>query len=75
MSAVMSDHHADLLAVLHAIDPGACERAKRVKFAMEMLRQGMGRRAISGEVQRRFKVSQPTAWIVVDMAFDMAGPL
>jgi hypothetical protein len=66
---------ADLLEVVYAIDPQACERARRVKMAMDMLRAGLHRREISGEIQRRFGVSQPTAWVVVDMAVDMAGPL
>jgi hypothetical protein len=66
---------ADLLEVVFAIDPQACERARRVKTAMDLLRAGLHRREISGEIQRRFGVSQPTAWLVVDMAVDMAGPV
>jgi hypothetical protein len=65
----------ELLEVIYAIDPSACERARRVKTAMELLGAGMRRREISGEIQRRFGVSQPTAWLVVDMAVDMAGPV
>jgi hypothetical protein len=66
---------ADLLEVVFAIDPQACERARRVKAAMDLLRAGLPRREVSGVIQRRFGVSQPTAWLVVDMAFDMAGPV
>jgi len=65
----------ELLELIYAIDPRACERARRVKIAMDMLRAGLHRREVSGELQRRFGVSQPTAWLVVDMAVDMAGPV
>ena len=78
MSAVLApvmDRQPDLLEVVFAIDPQACERARRVKMAMDMLRSGSHRREVSGAIQRRFGVSQPTAWGVVDMALDMAGPV
>jgi hypothetical protein len=78
MSAViarMERPPADLLEVVFAIDPQACERARRAADPSPASRAGLHRREISGEIQRRFGVSQPTAWLVVDMAVDMAGPV
>lgn len=76
MSAVLEQRPLpDLAEVACAVDPQAFERARRVLLAMTLLRSGMTRREISGIIQRRFGVSQPAAWITVDMAVDMAGPL
>jgi len=64
-----------ILEVLYAIDPRPVERARRVDFAMTLIRLRMPRDAVCGEVQRKFGVSQPTGWRIVDMAVDMAGEL
>jgi hypothetical protein len=66
---------ADLMELVFVIDAKACERARQVKLAMYLLRSGMPTREIRREMQRRFGVSQPTAWRIVDMAVDMAGPV
>jgi hypothetical protein len=63
----------DLVEVLYAIEPQSFERARRVKCAMDLLRTGMHRGKVCGEIQRRYGLSQPQAWRVVDMAVDMAG--
>ena len=51
------------------------ERARRVHAAMAMLRGGMPRREVSAIIFRRFSVDRTTAWRVVEMALDMAGPV
>ena len=62
------------LEVIYALDPRVFERARRLSLAIELLRAGVDRRQASGEVRRRFGISQQWAWKIVDMAHDMAGP-
>jgi hypothetical protein len=73
MSVLAIKPPPDLIEVLYAIEPRSFERARRVKTAMDLLRSGMPRAAVSVEIQRRYGISQPQAWRVVDMAFDMVG--
>ena len=61
------------LETVHTVAPQALERARRLDYALRLIRQGMSRREVSGMVRRRFECSQPTAWRLVDMANDMAG--
>lgn len=61
------------LEAVHAVAPTALERARRLDYAIRLIRQGMSRKDVIVMVRRRFECSQPTAWRVVDMANDMAG--
>lgn len=60
--------------LIAAVAPEAIERAKRLDFALRMIRVGTP----SGETERlvrlRFGCSQATAWRTVSMALDMEGP-
>lgn len=60
--------------ILAEVAPAALERARRLEYAIKLIRQGECRRKVSGILHERFGVSQPTAWRIVDMAFDLAGP-
>jgi hypothetical protein len=60
-----------LIDIIHAVDPLAVERARRLEVAMQLLRSGRNRREVSGLIQVRFRVSQQTAWRLVDAAADM----
>lgn len=61
--------------ILQAVDPEAYKRAKRVEFAMRLLRTGSSRAEAEKLVRERFGISQPTAWRIVDIANDMAGTI
>ena len=56
-------------------DPRAIEGARRLEFAVRQIAAGVHRRHVVVMIQAQFKCSQPTAWRVVDMAFDIAGPI
>jgi hypothetical protein len=64
-----------LLELLFVVDPDAIERAKRLQLAMRMLRDGFTRRQVSGFLIRHHSIPQQTAWRIVDMAIDLAGPI
>ena len=66
MSAVF-----DISELIHAIEPRVFDRARRVRCAIELLNSGMRRPEVSGEIQRRYKVSQPQAWRIVQIALDL----
>ena len=59
--------------ILAEVAPQAMERARRLEYAIKLIRQGECRRKVSGAIHERFGVSRPTAWRIVDMAFDLAG--
>jgi hypothetical protein len=61
------------LEIVHAMNPRACERAKRLQEAIKWLREGLTPREVSGRLYARFKCSRATAWRVADMANDLAG--
>lgn len=63
------------LELIHALDPRVFERARRLSLAIELLQNGTSRREASGQIQRRFGVSQARAWYIVSMAHDLAGPV
>lgn len=56
---------------VHLVDPHALERARRLQYAVELLRGGTHRREASGLVRVRYSVSHATAWRLVDMAADL----
>ena len=60
--------------LVHVVDPQALERARRLEFAIRQITSGVRRSQIVVMVQTQFRCSQPTAWRVLDMAFDLAGP-
>ena len=60
--------------LVHVVDPQALDRARRLEFAIRQIAAGVKRSQIVVMVQAQFRCSQPTAWRVVDMAFDLAGP-
>lgn len=59
--------------ILAEVASDALERARRLEFAIRLIQQGECRRRVSGQVYARFGVSRPTAWRIVDIAWDMAG--
>lgn len=63
-----------LLELIGVLEPNAIERARRVELAIKLLDEGQPVRAVRAEIRRRFRIAQPLAWRVVDMAVDMAGP-
>lgn len=63
------------LDMIHIVDPQAIERARRLEFAVRQIAAGVHRRHVVVMIQAQFKCSQPTAWRVVDMANDLAGPI
>jgi hypothetical protein len=60
-----------LIDIIHVVDPTVIERARRMEVAMSLLREGRNRREVSGLIQVRFRVSQQTAWRLVDAASDI----
>lgn len=62
-----------LIDIVHAVDPTVLERARRLEVAMQLLKQGKTKREASGLLQQRFRITQPTAWRLVDAANDMVG--
>lgn len=59
--------------LLHIVDAAALERVRRLEVALQLIRAGYPRREVSGTLQRRFSIAQPTAWRIVEMAWDLAG--
>ena len=60
------------LAAVYTVAPASLERARRLQFAVALLRGGTLRRQASGMVRRHFSCSHSTAWRLVDMAADLA---
>ncbi len=61
-----------VLEAVFLLNPRTGERARRLVVAVQLLREGTRRADAVAQIQRRFKVGQPEAWRVVDMAADMA---
>lgn len=61
--------------ILSEVAPQALERARRLQYAIQRIQAGECRRKVSGQVHVKFGVSRPTAWRIVEMAWDMAGPI
>ena len=60
-----------LIEAAHVADPRALERARRLQFAVGLLREGRPRREASGMIWARYQCSRSTAWRIVDMAADL----
>lgn len=60
-----------IIEAVHVLNPAALERARRLQYAVSLLRSGTARRDASGLVQRQYGCSQPTAWRLVCMAADL----
>jgi len=59
------------IEAVHLADPRALERARRLLFAVSLLREGKPRREASGMVHARYRCSRSTAWRLVDVAADL----
>jgi len=59
------------IEAVHILNAAALERARRLQFAVALLRQGLSRREVSGKVWERYRCHRSTAWRLVDMAADM----
>ena len=62
-----------LIELVYIVDARAIERARRLEAAINLLRSGCTRREVSGTLQRRFQMTQTSAWRIADMANDLAG--
>lgn len=60
-------------ALVHAASPATVERARRLAYAVRLVRQGVPRREVSGMVRRTYSCSPVTAWRISHMAWDLAG--
>jgi hypothetical protein len=60
--------------LIAAVAPDAIERARRLEFALRMLRVGTPAGETERLVRLRFSCSQATAWRTVSMAIDLEGP-
>ena len=60
-----------LIEAAQVADPKTLERARRLQYAVGLLRDGRPRREASGMVHQRYSCSRSTAWRLVDMAADM----
>ena len=63
----------DLLQAVQTLNPRTLERARRLAWAMPMLREGTARKYVCAIIRVRFEVDRSEAWRIVDMASDMAG--
>jgi hypothetical protein len=63
------------LELIFVLDPRVIERAKRLEFAIHRLQQGMSPFDVRLALRLQFRVPQQTAWRIVDMALDLAGPI
>ena len=63
------------LDMIHFVDPRAIERARRLEFAVRQIAAGVHRRHVVTMIRAKFGCSYWTAWRVVDMANDLAGPI
>ena len=58
--------------LIMTVDFEACQRARRLEFAMRQISAGTLPRDCRRLVMERFKCSRMTAWRIVEMAVDMA---
>jgi len=61
------------MSLLLTVDPAAIDRARRLAYAMRMIRTGTPRADVSRSLVERFRVSRKTAYRIVSMAIDIAG--
>lgn len=67
----MSD--SEILEMVFVLNPRTGERARRLMYAVQLLREGKTTRDVSAILRERYKVSRFTAWEIVDVANDLAG--
>lgn len=63
----------EMLDIVLTVDYAACQRARRLQFAIGQLNAGTTEAECRRLILERFKCSRMTAWRIVDMAVDMAG--
>lgn len=61
-----------LLEIVHVLDPGILQRARRVEVAVRMLEDGKTPASVRAAMRSRFGMLQPAAWRLVDIAADLA---
>jgi len=63
-----------MAAIDHAFmictDPRAVERAERLQYAVMLLRREIRESDVRRRLRQHYKISQPTAWRVVEAAKD-----
>ena len=57
-------------AFMMCTDPQAVERAQRLQYAVMLLRREINESDVRRRLREYYKVSQPTAWRVVEVAKD-----
>lgn len=61
------------LEMVQVVSPSALERARRLAYAVQLVRTGTPRREAGALVRERYGCCRMTAWRVVDAAWDLAG--
>lgn len=61
------------LEMVAAVSPSALERARRLEYAVHLIRTGTPKSEASALVRERYDCCRMTAWRTVDMAWDLAG--
>lgn len=65
----------DQLTLIHALEPRVVERARHLAHAIALIRAGRPAKEVRFEVRRVFQLHRVTAWRLVDVANDLAGPV
>lgn len=60
--------------LIQVVDPQALERARRLEFAIRQIKSGVRRCEIVAMLRAQYSVSRKSAYRVVEMAIDLAGP-
>ena len=60
--------------LIQVVDPQAVECARRLEFAIRQVSAGMSRCDIVTLLRAQFALSRRAAYMVVEMAIDLAGP-
>ncbi len=72
LPATMTDSQLTILEAVHVVSPVVLERARRLEFAVRLLRTGTTRREAARLLRERYGCSQPSAWRLVDVAADLS---
>lgn len=62
------------ITLLLAVDPAAIDRARRLAFAVRLVREGTNRADITRTLAERFDISRKTAYRIASIAFDIGQP-
>lgn len=65
----------DQLELIFALAPRIAERARRLEFAVHRLRSGVPADDVRCALRVTYGMTQVSAWRMVDMALDLAGPV